>query len=441
MRLSWLIGWTLLALAVACGSGGDDGEEAVKGVAGEACEAVDTTVCGLTEGALDSVLTCTAFDDKGTNKWTEKQVCSKAENCVEDSACQVDCESAWICDGKECGDDGCGGSCGGCDAGMSCIGNECKDVICTASCGAAECGPDGCGNTCGECGGTTVCMPPAYVCMEPPADCKPDCLNKACGPNGCGGTCGSCPGGTMCAPETQTCELPCMPDCTGKDCGDDGCGGTCGACMEVDQFCLPDGTCGPCDPILNEYCPPEQYCTYGNDEAGNSYGPVCEDAGTQMYGEPCGGVDSCAEGICSALNEGEPLCYQICKTNADCGEGKQCIELSNSTYKLCTVGGGSFETCNLLTQGCTLDTEACYFNSNAGEPICMEEGPGEEGDGCTGQANECIEGLTCVSYSTTWTCRRFCNTKKGEEPLCDNPLYPKCTNYYALQSAGFCTED
>ena len=74
MRFSWLIGWTLLALAVGCGSGGDDGEEAVKGVAGEACEAVDATVCGLTEGTLDSVLTCTAFDDKGTNKWTEKQV-------------------------------------------------------------------------------------------------------------------------------------------------------------------------------------------------------------------------------------------------------------------------------------------------------------------------------------------------------------------------------
>jgi hypothetical protein len=153
-------------------------------------------------------------------------------------------------------------------------------------------------------------------------------------------------------------------------------------------------------------------------------------------------VDSCSEGICVSLGEGEPLCYQICKEHEDCGEGKQCIELQSSPYQVCSTGGASAEKCNLLEQKCTLETEACYFDSGAGEPICIAAGTKQEGESCSGQANDCAKGLTCTSYSQTWTCHKFCNTAKGKEPLCDpEGGFPKCTNYYAKQSAGFCTKE
>jgi formylglycine-generating enzyme required for sulfatase activity len=52
------------------------------------------------------------------------------------------------CDGKDCGDDGCGGSCGGCTkCGEKCLQGECL----YAPCIGRECGPDGCGGLCGEC--------------------------------------------------------------------------------------------------------------------------------------------------------------------------------------------------------------------------------------------------------------------------------------------------
>lgn len=58
-----------------------------------------------------------------------------------------------LCAGKQCGDDGCGGSCGACAAGTTC-NDEGKCVTCTPSCSGRTCGDDGCGGSCGTCSGT-----------------------------------------------------------------------------------------------------------------------------------------------------------------------------------------------------------------------------------------------------------------------------------------------
>ncbi len=73
----------------------------------------------------------------------------------------------------------------------------------------------------------------------------------------------------------------------------------------------------------------------------------------------------------------------------------------------------------------------------------MTAGPGKVGETCAGQPNDCEEGLTCLSTKgANWQCRAFCNTQKGKEPSCDaDGATPKCTNYFAKQSAGYCTED
>lgn len=53
------------------------------------------------------------------------------------------------CTGKECGNDGCGGSCGNCPNG-SCIAQEC---VCIPNCAGKDCGDNGCGGNCGPCTG------------------------------------------------------------------------------------------------------------------------------------------------------------------------------------------------------------------------------------------------------------------------------------------------
>jgi plastocyanin len=87
------------------------------------------------------------------------------------------------CEGKDCGDDGCGGSCGDCDADTECSPTEglCVPVVCAADCGDNTCGDDGCGGTCGDCvegescnAGTCEADAPASQCDATYADCTED---------------------------------------------------------------------------------------------------------------------------------------------------------------------------------------------------------------------------------------------------------------------------
>ncbi len=59
---------------------------------------------------------------------------------------------ADLCKGKQCGDDGCGGTCGTCEAGTTCNADG-ACVACTPSCAGKTCGDDGCGGSCGACAG------------------------------------------------------------------------------------------------------------------------------------------------------------------------------------------------------------------------------------------------------------------------------------------------
>jgi len=111
-----------------------------------------------------------------------------------------------------------------CQPGTSCVDGQCESG-CSASCEGRVCGSDGCGGTCGECGESQRCVDGQCT-----VDCVPQCDDKQCGDNGCGGTCGKCPEGFACA--YGVCADDCIPDCAGKRCGDDGCGGTCAVFAE-----------------------------------------------------------------------------------------------------------------------------------------------------------------------------------------------------------------
>ena len=114
------------------------------------------------------------------------------------------------CTGKQCGSDGCGGSCGTCTGEDSCHDGICKPGPCTQDCTGKECGSDGCEGTCGSCqpneycdGG--LCKPQCgdgdcvggETCATCPGDCGSCCPNGACDngetketcPEDCGGVC------------------------------------------------------------------------------------------------------------------------------------------------------------------------------------------------------------------------------------------------------------
>lgn len=178
------------------------------------------------------------------------------------------------CEGFQCGDDGCGGSCGLCADGLDCVSNLCVAPPCVPDCADAQCGDDGCGGSCGACQEGSSCI--GITCV---ADCVPACEGKQCGPDGCGGNCepNICAIGFACA--DGQCTQDCSPSCTGKVCGDNGCGGSCGACADTEACvagqcegpCVPDcvdktcgadgcgGTCGKCT-LPGTYCSDQGQC-------------------------------------------------------------------------------------------------------------------------------------------------------------------------------------
>ena len=97
------------------------------------------------------------------------------------------------CDGRTCGDDGCGGSCGECEAEGSCTADgQCVqptvDAGCLGTCAELgwECG-EACGESCGECSGEQV------ECHEHLCQCLPACDASTClAADGCGADCGPC---------------------------------------------------------------------------------------------------------------------------------------------------------------------------------------------------------------------------------------------------------
>lgn len=106
------------------------------------------------------------------------------------------------CDGKFCGgDDGCGGTCGGCDEGFACTEE------------------------------------PPLQCLPDP--CVPDCVNddgskRTCGDDGCRGSCGECAADELCVAETGECDQ--FQEC-------DHMAPTCDPGCDDGYYCAADCTC------------------------------------------------------------------------------------------------------------------------------------------------------------------------------------------------------
>jgi hypothetical protein len=206
-----------------------------------------------------------------------------------DTKPNVDVPCSPSCEGKACGDDGCGGSCGGCGLFEECDGDsQCTAVIqcieatntLTGDCPSNEtCLCVGCvtNGTCdvfeddcicpdcatGDyCSGDLACIDDgqcdpynegcqcADCSAQPLCNCTPGCDGKLCGDDGCLGSCGGCDNGQVCN-DDQTACVECVPICEGKTCGNDGCGGSCGVCTDG-KGCGAESHC--IDVTIGESC-------------------------------------------------------------------------------------------------------------------------------------------------------------------------------------------
>jgi len=317
-----------------------------------------------------------------------------------DSLCKPEC------DGKECGDDGCGGSCGECPmAAPFCADHKCK-IECTSHCDMKECGDDGCGGSCGNCplgfecsqGGACVEEPPpedgceaqdhpgcngciceACVCALMPECCAAkwdqDCA-KMCGAGDCVGCEGEGQFGWPCDSHADcvsnlciegmadglVCSVPCA-----KSCPD---GWSCVIDPEVYQgkfcstHCIPDCTgkeCGSdgCGGSCG-ICPMEHSCFDG----------VCMEgpSGSCMNDADLGIIMEMAEGLFDKL----PMCAMECMDMPESDCATPCVQEQTGLSQDCAQCYAEFGTCTMTN---------CF-------PACMESFG-------TPQCGECLEEAGC----------------------------------------------
>ncbi|MFH1531886.1 MAG: Ig-like domain-containing protein, partial [Pseudomonadota bacterium] len=420
----------------------------------------DGKICTFDDVCVEGACVGTSFDCSDGNECTD-DLCLEEVGCVHSVLSGIPCaengicvEGACICvpgcEGKECGNDGCGGSCGTCSEYWACspegtceVAVECGDGICM---GPQETCKD-CFADCGPCFEGDCCEPHDWPGCEDPdilecvwdsepacyagdwaglcvaaavgcgldCVCQPDCDGKECGDDGCFGSCGVCPEGKTCTPDgvgfkcinqcgdvayegqcngntrvwcengqlqfedcssdgsTDQCQWledleiygcgPCVSDCEGKTCGSDGCGGTCGACDE-DSVCF-GGACAQF-PVL---CEGDADCLPFED------------------GDLCNGTLHCV------LTQGLPQCVLDPATVVECQFPPGVSPFCN--VSVCDPGNGACGVVPANEGGLCDNDDICLVNDHCDQGVC--DGvplPCSDGNPCTD--DQCISGAGCV---------------------------------------------
>ena len=246
------------------------------------------------------------------------------------------------CNGKQCGSDGCGGSCGACGPNQACSGaNQC---VCVPNCAGKQCGSDGCGGSCGTCATNQACSN-ANQCV-----CVPQCNGKSCGPDGCGGQCGTCPPNSTCNGSGTGCT--CLPGYVPNPQGT-GCLKVGGACGGVSQYgyCSGDSWVR-CDATAGIVVMP---CGAGQCRTINAQGEgACR----------CGGVTQ--SGVCAAADgtQGNTSLFW-CATAFDILVATNCKQETGSSAGFCSTFVTSFGWENQ----CYCNT-CSYQLGNTCQPLC-----------------------------------------------------------------------
>ncbi len=404
---AWVTTWALLALATACGTAETTCAKGSVATEDGKCVAVGPAACG-----------------PGT-EWDEaSSTCVLAQTADAGSDAGADTTGA-----DTAGADTAGTDAGGHDAagGDTSAGEDTALAECKPACDGRVCGDDGCGGTCGDCPNGKVCDV-AGQCQSPP-DCVPSCTGKVCGGDGCKGSCGTCgdPSAPIC--KDGKCLAGCVPDCVGKGCGGDGCGGSCGTCG-AELACSSHGHCVP----KAWTCGADTYAAHNGCDCGcGAPDPDCKVAGQALHG--CASTETCGDGgtcvskvpkgwscpaffyddglLCNcACGAPDPDCKDTSNTIVDCQPGA-CDAAAGVCASVCTPSctgkvcgpdgcGGTCGTCkDPKLPGCAAG--ACVAKCT---PDCSNSQCGD--DGCGGSCGTCATGLTCSQGLCAATAGKSC---------------------------------
>jgi len=282
------------------------------------------------------------------------------------------------CAGRECGTDGCGGTCGDCDDGDTCDGEELCDK--------------------GHClSGTSLNCDDGNDCTEDSCDPAEGCVNDALDGEFCEDE-NPCTLSDKCVDDT--CQGGAWDACDDENhCTDDSCEGGVGCQHEP----VPDGDESACDdgnPCTEEVC-----------ESGNCENPLLPL--DELIIEDC----LCEEDAdCTPLED-----ENFCNGTLVCGlevEPPTCL-LDEETVVTCTLPEGAAPECNVPvcipeTGNCSVghinndgpcsDGDACTQGDLCDEGLCKAGGPMECGDGnpCTDDSCDPLSG--CVNAPNTDGC-------------------------------------
>lgn len=199
----------------------------------------------------------------GANQHREGQICvcntgwyncdgNASNGCESNSACLPSCQAHQHLSGSSCICDSgwydCDGvSSNGCESNSSCSS-------CTPNCLGRQCGDDGCGGSCGTCPSGETCFAPTGKCK---ANCTPNCPAMYCGSDGCGGFC-NCASGQVCSSNDLCCTFSLSSCFCGvlssaqTRCGNNCCDDTTEKCCRYDitrPVCIPkNDICGEVNP-------------------------------------------------------------------------------------------------------------------------------------------------------------------------------------------------
>ena len=339
------------------------------------------------------------------------------------------------------------------------------DGPCIADCNGKDCGPDGCDGSCGECDDSNACtedtcaVEGACVFADTSSQCNDniDCTTDSCDQQlGClyspnNNLCNDSNPCTddACVPETGCTNMPNLLECddinpcTLSDlCADGVCLGTPYSCDDL--LDCTDDTCdgiGGCEHLLAaEWCVINNECIAAETLSSDNPCLACLPAeNTADYvaladgigcndGEPCTVEDSCLDGACGGVpnncDDGTSCTTNWCEdgigcqlspveNGTECDDGESCLLGDQCTDGICE-SGDVFNACD-DNNDCTTDT--CKLKIGCQNTPVDDGSDCSDNDACTlgdiCDAGECVTNAVPDCNDGIWCSTDFCDSNIG----------------------------
>ncbi len=287
----------------------------------------------------------------------------KCGTCVTwpDSYCTPEgqCACPPSCAGKECGSDGCGGSCGGCPLGTVCsAANICDPVSCYNDweCASFDMYCDPLLQGCVECVYSWQCDGPSWICKDNLCMDVSPCAQDA-----------DCPAGAG-----PWCVLP---------------EGYCAWCLD-DSHCEGLGWCDGLDCVFPPACQWDVDCDAGVCHPDLGFCVDCLDD------EDCPGTDE----ICTFEHECKP--FHLCSLDSDCWAWDMVCDHDNGVCEECMVSWSCPESYWCQDNHCVPDVCQGWTLACVGNQVVQCE---PDGSAWTPQ-QQCGLGEICQDGACLWSC-------------------------------------